>query len=77
MFEQDDSSYPAWIMSAFQAQDHCVQCGCVLTLDDIFVVGLYPPTEVSGAMIGPMAGFMGPLPPMWPPHSVRLRYRRP
>lgn len=57
MLKRDDSSFPAWIMSAFREQDQCGQCNSLLTIDDIIVVGLFPPTEVSGAMVGPMAGF--------------------
>ena len=57
MSKEYDSSYPAWIMSAFEKQSRCSQCSSVLTIDDIIVVGLYPPTEISGSMIGPMAGF--------------------
>lgn len=57
MDTEEDSSYPAWIMSAFRKQNKCSQCHSLLTIDDIFVVGLFPPMEVSGAMVGPMAGF--------------------
>ena len=57
MLMQDDSSYPAWILSAFRKQDTCGKCSSLLTMDEILVVGLYPPTEDSGSMVGPMAGF--------------------